>query len=115
VHAGVACALERTVPVERYHFFKLKPAFATPEGRAETRDRLLAVLPGLPGVRGVVAGVPADEESLAAWDVSLVVRFDDVAAAATYRADPGHRRFVEEFMVPRLEVKKSWNFDVASA
>ncbi|MCW5892740.1 MAG: Dabb family protein [bacterium] len=103
------------MPIERYHFFKLKPAFATTAGRRETRDRLLAVLPGLPGVRGVVAGIPADDEALAAWDVSLVVRFDDLAAAATYRAAPGHRRFVDEFMVPRLEVKKSWNFEVAAA
>lgn len=103
------------MPIERYHFFKLKQAYATPEGRAETRDRLLAVLPGLPGVRGVVAGIPADDEALAAWDVSLIVRFDDLAAAAAYRADPGHRRFVDEFMAPRLEVKKSWNFEVALA
>lgn len=101
--------------IERYHFFTLKPEFATPAGRAETRDRLLAVLPSLPGVRGVVVGLPADDDAQAAWDVSLVVRFDDLAAAATYRADPAHRRFVDEFMVPRLEVKKSWNFEVTAA
>lgn len=100
--------------IERYHFFKLQPPHATPEGRAEVRERLLAVLPDLPGVRGVVAGVPADADASAAWDVSLVVRFDDVAAVERYRADPAHRRFVETFMAPRLAVKKSWNFEVTA-
>jgi hypothetical protein len=29
----------------------------------------------------------------------------------SYRAHPEHRRFVDEFLGPRLEVKKGWNFD----
>jgi hypothetical protein len=98
--------------VERYHFFKLKPAYATPTGRAEVVDELLAVLPRVRGVVKVLAGVPADADAAASWDVSLVVRFAHVDDVATYRADPVHRRLVEQFMTPRIEVKKSWNFAV---
>ena len=98
--------------VERYHFFKLKPAFATPTGRAEVVDELLRVLPRIRGVVKVHAGLPADADAAASWDVSLVVRFAHVDDVAVYRADPAHRKLVEEFMVPRLEVKKNWNFTV---
>lgn len=96
--------------IERYHFLKLKPEHATPEGRDEVAARCRAVLPGLPGVQGVVVGTPADDESAAAWDVSIVVRFATLTDVATYRADATHRRFVDEVLAPRVEFKKAWNF-----
>jgi hypothetical protein len=96
--------------IERYHFLKLRPEHATPAGRAEVVARCRAVLPGIPGVRSVVVGAPADAEAAQAWDVSIVVRFADLAAVGPYRADPDHRRFVDEFLAPRVEGKKAWNF-----
>lgn len=96
--------------IERYHFLKLRPEYATPAGRDEVVTRCMAVLPGLPGVRSVVVGAPADDESADAWDVSIVVRFATLDDVAPYRADPGHRRFVDEFLAPRVEFKKAWNF-----
>jgi hypothetical protein len=98
--------------IDRYHFFKLVPACATPAGRAEVVARLREVLPAVPGVVSVTAGVPADADGEAAWDVSLVVRFRSLADAAAYRAHPVHRRFADEYMAPRIEVKKAWNFEV---
>lgn len=98
--------------IDRHHFLKLRPGFATPEGRDEVVARCRAVLPGLPGVQGVTVGTPTDDESAAAWDVSIVVRFATLADVARYRADPEHRRFVDGFLAPRVEFKKAWNFTV---
>jgi hypothetical protein len=98
--------------IERYHFLKLKPEFATPDGRSEVAARCRAVLPGLPGVQAVVVGIPADDESAAGWDLSIMVRFAVLADVARYRADPDHRRFVDSFLAPRVEFKKAWNFTV---
>lgn len=98
--------------VERYHFFKLKPSFATPSGRAEVVDELLRVLPRVRGVAKVHAGLPADADAESSWDVSLVVRFSHLDDVATYKLDPAHRRLVDEFLAPRIEVKKTWNFEV---
>jgi hypothetical protein len=97
--------------IERIHLLKLKAEHATPRGRREIIDRALAVLPAVPGVLGVSAGAPADAESEKSWDLVIVVRFGSVREIDSYRAHPEHRRFVDEFLGPRLEVKKGWNFD----
>lgn len=101
--------------IERHHYLKLKNGHANPEGRAETVRRVLEVLPTLPGVLGVTAGVPADPEAERSWDVFISVRFASLADIATYRSDTGHRGFVDEFLAPRVEMKKAWNFSVSSA
>lgn len=98
--------------IERYHFLKLKPEFRSDEHRRDTLTRVRAVLPTVPGVLSVTAGEPADEEAAAGWDVSIVVRFASLADVAPYRADPTHRRFVDEVLAPRVEFKKAWNFEV---
>jgi hypothetical protein len=97
--------------IERYVFIKLKPEHATDQGRAEVRARSQA-LAALPGVRGLAVGTPADASALAAWDVSLVVRFDSLADVERYLDDPGHEAYYEGFLLPRLQVIKYWNFEV---
>lgn len=97
--------------IERVHLLKLKPEHANPRSRREIVDRTLAVLGGLPGVLGVTAGVPADPETEKSWDVLIVVRFGDVADIEPYRGHPEHRRFVDEFLSPLVDVKKGWNFE----
>ena len=101
--------------IERHHYLKLKTEFAHPASRDEVVRRVLEVLPTVPGVRGVSAGPPADAEALRSWDVFITVRFDALADVDTYRADPVHRRFVDEFLSPRVEVRKAWNFEARSA
>jgi hypothetical protein len=101
--------------VERHHYLKLKAAWATDTGRAEVVERALAVLPSCRGVLRATAGVPADADAAAAWDVCITVRFAHLDDVATYRVDPSHRAFVDEFLAPRLEVKKGWNFAVRIA
>ncbi len=97
--------------IDRHHFLKLAPDFATPAGRAEVVARTLAVLPSVPGVVAVTAGAPADDATAAEWDVVIVVRFATLADVAPYRADPTHRRFVDEFLAPRVAAKAAWNFE----
>ena len=97
--------------IERYVFVKLKPEYANDAARAEIRERSRA-LAKVPGVRGVSVGTPADEGAIAAWDLSLCVRFDSLAAADRYLDDPGHEAYYEGFLLERLQVIKAWNFEV---
>lgn len=97
--------------IERHHYLKLKQEFAHPAARAEIVGRVLEVLPAVPGVVGVTAGTPADADAERSWDVFISVRFGKLSDVGTYRAHPVHRRFVDEFLSPRVEVKKAWNFE----
>ena len=87
--------------IERVHLLKLKPEHATPRDRRDIVDHALAVLPAVPGVLGVTAGVAVDQEAQKSWDIFLVVRFASVEDIAAYRVHPEHRRFVDEFLTGR--------------
>ncbi len=98
--------------IERYVFLKLNAAHATPDGRravaAETRARLAS----LPGVRDLRVGLPADERAAEAWDVSIVVAFDDLDAVEPYRVHPTHRAYVDDYLRPMLASIAAWNFEI---
>jgi hypothetical protein len=98
--------------IERHHYLKLKPEWSNDASRAEIVERALAVLPNCRGVLRATAGVPADPDSAAAWDICITVRFAHLDDVGPYRADPAHRSFVDGFLAPRVEVKKGWNFAV---
>lgn len=98
--------------IERIVLFKLRPEHATEAGRREIADHSRAVLTALPMVRSVTVGVPADEGSRRSWDISLVVRFDSSEEMRRYVDDPDHRAYVDEYMLPRAEVRKAWAFEV---
>ena len=101
--------------IERVQLLKLRPEHATPEGRAEVVEQVLSVLSRVPGVLGVTAGVPADAGAAKSWDVLISLRFaalDELAASST---DAEHRRFVDEFLAARVEVRKGWSFETREA
>jgi len=98
--------------IERHHYFRLKRPHATPEGRADTARRTRETLSRLPGVLAVTVGLPADEHAAAGWDLAVTLRFSSLDDVERYRADPEHRRFVDEVLAPRIEVKKVWNFTI---
>ena len=100
--------------VERYVFIKLKDAQSTPQGRREVVEHTREALPAIPGVASVVVGEPADGAAVASWDVSIAVRFDSIEDIEPYRAHPEHRRYVDEFLKPRMEVIKGWNFEIGA-
>jgi len=100
--------------VERYVFLKLAEAHADAAGRAAVRDEVRRVFPGLPGVRGVRVGIPADAGAASAWDVVLIVSFDRVEDTSAYLTAPAHVAFADDFLAPRVAMKKAWNFEVGS-
>ncbi len=97
--------------IDRVQLLKLRPEHATPEGRAGVVERALSVLPRVPGVLGVTAGVPADADAGKSWDVLISLRFATLADVEPSSAHAEHRRFVDEFLAPRVEVKKGWSFE----
>lgn len=101
--------------VERIVLIKLNPDLSTPEGRADVAAQSRRDLLAVPGVRGVRAGVAADDTSARSWDVSLVVRFDAIADVEPYLRHPQHRAYVDEYLAPRMTFIKAWNFEVPEA
>lgn len=91
--------------LERVVMLKLKD----PSQRDALAAELRRALPGLPGVRGLRIGTPADADA-AVWDLMFMVRFDDLAAVSAYIPHPDHVRFVQEVLLPAVEVRKAWNF-----
>ena len=98
--------------IQRIVLFKLKEDFANDEARAQIAERTLTMLTGLPMVTGARVGVPADPESLKSWDLSLVVEFNAYEDVEAYHVDPVHKAHVQDYMLPRAEVRKAWNFRV---
>lgn len=98
--------------IDRVVLVKLKKEHASPAGRAEVAREALRVLAALPGVASVTAGGPADAAAEASWDVSITVRFASLEDFAVYRAHPDHRKFADEYLAPRSEVRKAWSFEV---
>lgn len=99
--------------LERIVLVSLAPAHATPAGRAEVAARARGVLGALPGVVDVRTGIYADAPAERSWDVSFVIRLASAADYPAYRDDPEHRAFLADFLAPRVEFKKAWNFEVA--
>lgn len=97
--------------IHRIVLFKLKEAYANEAGRAAVVAKSREMLPGVPGVVEVVAGVPADERSRRDWDLCLQVRFASLEDVAPYLSHPDHRAYVDDFLADRLEVIKAWNFE----
>jgi hypothetical protein len=98
--------------IERIVLFKLKPEHANPQSRKEVAAHSRKVLATVPGVESVSVGVPADADAEKSWDLSVIVRFASLEAVEPYRDHPVHRQYVDEYMTPRMEVRKSWNFRV---
>lgn len=96
--------------IDRIVLFKLKDDYANDAARAEIAAHSRAVLEKLSQVRSVSVGEPADEAAGQSWDISLVVVLDDLEAVAAYNVDPDHRAYVDDYMIPRVEVRKAWNF-----
>ena len=92
-------------------FVKLKGQWSNQAGVDEVIAESRRVLPSLPGVLRLRAGRPADEHSGKGWDVCLVLGFATLEDIETYRVHPLHQAFLEEFLGPRVEAKRVWNFE----
>ncbi len=96
--------------ITRYVFVRLLPDH---QGEASaiaayTRE----ALSGLPQIRSLEVGRPADAHAAKGWDLSIAVTFDDLEAVEAYRIHPVHRAYVDDYLKPRMKVIKAWNFDL---
>jgi len=94
--------------IERHVYLRLLPEQRTECGLREVADRTEA-LTSLPMVRSLRILRAADERAQAAWDLCLVIHFDDLSGYALFRDDPAHRHYVDEFLAARTQVVKAWN------
>jgi hypothetical protein len=98
--------------IQRVVAIKLKSAYANAADREQVAKTSREVLGAVPEVRSIEVATPADAATIRSWDLLLLLRFDDLDAVETYRAHPNHRRYVDVFLRPMLEVIKVWNFEV---
>ena len=99
--------------IRRIVLLRLSEPFQNPTERETVAETTRAVIPGLPRVRAVYVGLPADERTEGEWDICIEVCFDTMDDVPVYIADPTHRDYVDEFLKPRLAALKAWNFDVS--
>lgn len=99
--------------IERYVYIKLTDEHATEEGRSAVAAKTLELIPQIPGVVGTTVGTPASAEDLKKWDVSITVRFNELADVEPYRVHPTHVEYLD-YLEPRAECKKAWNFRVTT-
>jgi hypothetical protein len=98
--------------IQRVVAIKLKPAYSNAADRAQVAAASREVLAVVPGVRAFDVGQPADAAAEKSWDLLLLLRFDDLDAVEAYRAHPNHRRYMDVFLRPMLDVIKVWNFEL---
>ena len=97
--------------IDRYCFARLRDELATPTGRAEVVARCRAVLTAAPESLAVSVGTPADD-SAKSWDVSLVVRCEDLGALEALLARPEVMALLDDWLPARAVVVKAWHFEV---
>jgi hypothetical protein len=100
--------------IQRVVAIKLKPAYSNDADRAQVATASREVLGGVPGVRALDVGIPADAAAGKSWDLLLLLRFDDLQAVEAYRAHANHRRYMDVFLRPMLDVIKVWNFELVA-
>ena len=99
--------------VERYLFVKLLPEHSTEKGRARAaREASLLSSAEGEGVLSVRIGVPADAAAVAAWDLSVALRFESLELADRFIEGPVYRGFTEVFLGEHGRVLKAWTFEI---
>ena len=98
--------------IQRIVLFKLKDEYCNDAARAEFVERTRRDLGALSRVRSVTVGAPADDASKASWDIAITVCFDSMEDVKAYIPDPSHREYVDGYALPRVEVRKAWNFEI---
>ena len=100
--------------ITRNVFMKFKDDFQGDIEIKHTRKETMRVFGQLLMVRDFKVEEPADELSKKAWDLSLTVFFENNEGLEQYKSDETHRQYVDQFLRPRLEVIKAWNFNSAT-
>ena len=98
--------------IERTVLVKLKDSFTGEAERREVASHSREALAVVPGVTGVTVAVAADEKTAGTWDLAITVRFAALEDVPTYGSHPAHRAYVDDYLRPRVETLKAWNFEV---
>ena len=98
--------------IQRVVVIKLKEAYANSDDRRAVAEHSRSVLQPIPGVLHLDVATPADARCERSWDLCLLLRFEDLDAVESYRADQHHRAYVDIFLGPILEVIRVWNFEI---
>lgn len=101
----------RSIMIERHVYVRLNEQYRGQ--RDEMVAHTLKVFKTIPGVVSIKVGTPADDHANAAWDLCLMVGFASMDDVEPYRVHPIHVEYVNEYINPRAEMKKAWNFVVA--
>jgi hypothetical protein len=94
----------------RYVQIKLKADQASAKSLDSIVTTSVATLQKISGVIACRAMLPAEPSTKEAWDLCLVLDFESVDAIEHYRVHPDHQTFLKEFLGPKVEAKKVWNF-----
>ncbi len=97
---------------DRFVFAKLNEEWAGDEGVTAVLAEARRVLPSIPGVRCCRIGSPADAHAGKGWDVCFVLSFASLEDIESYRVHPIHQAFLNDFLEPKVEAKRAWNFSV---
>ncbi len=97
--------------ITRTVLVKLIDEWSTDSGRSEVAAHSKEALSAIPGVVSAEAGVPADDAARASWDVIFLVHFASMDDVEPYRVHPLHTSFLTDYLNPKAEIKKAWNWD----
>lgn len=98
--------------IERILLLKLKDEHATPTGREAARAYSATMLRGLPRLRSLRVGVPADADAEKSWDLAVVLGYDALDGVEASAEHPDFARWWDELVNAKAIVTKAWNFEV---
>ncbi len=97
---------------ERFVYLKLTDEWANDEGRALVLKESARRLGAFKEVVAYRAGVAADAHAAKGWDLCLALQFESLSDIETYRVHPDHQAFLKDFLAPKVEAKRVWNFEM---
>lgn len=103
--------MEQRPRIERFCFAKLRDEEVA--GREAIAAHVGAELAAVVGADRVSVGLPADD-SAARWDLSIVIRADDLAAWQRIAAMPRVAAVLDDYLPARAAVVKAWTFAASS-
>ena len=98
--------------IQRIVLIKLNEAHSNDAARAEATAHSREALTKIPGVMSVTVGAQVEPIGARRWDLALTITFECLDDVEVYRVDPLHRAYVDDFLKPRLEIIKAWNFEI---
>lgn len=101
--------------IQRVVFVQLTSELQTDTDRELVASHTREVLSGIPMVRQLVVGVPADGRTGREWDLMILLRLDDLEAVEAWRTEKTHRAYVDVYLAPMTAKIRVWNYEIDSS